>query len=158
VQLRERIVGYGTLQVGRDSAEDLAQETLMLLERRYPHLDQLGDLIPLSIRIMSLKIKGLRRTAGRRKIVDTPVDEMPVQDETPDAGEQLAMNERRKSFFDALNKLGERCRRLLLLKLDGHRLTEIREMMGADNMQLLYTWDFRCRKEMQKLIVSRGPR
>ncbi len=124
----------------------------MLLEQRYSHLDQPGDLLPVAIRTMSFKLKSFRRKVGRRRVNDTPIDEMPLADANPDAAEQLESSEFRKRLFAALDKLGGRCKRLFLLKLDGHRLPEIREMMGAANMQQLYTWDFRCRNSLRELM------
>ncbi len=152
VLIRERIVNYGTSHVGRESAEDLAQDTLMLLEQKYSNLEQMGDLLPVAIRIMSFKLKSFRRTTGRQRVSDTPIDEMPLTSADPDAAEQLARAEFRKSIFAALDKLGSRCKRLFLLKLEGHRLTQIREMLGASTMQQLYMWDFRCRESMRQLI------
>jgi RNA polymerase sigma-70 factor (ECF subfamily) len=39
--LRERIVGFAASRMGRDSAEDLAQEVLILLHEKYAHVDRL---------------------------------------------------------------------------------------------------------------------
>jgi RNA polymerase sigma-70 factor (ECF subfamily) len=153
--IRERILIYGTSHVGRDSAEDLAQDTLLLIEQRYSHLGQIGDLLPVAIRIMSFKLKSFRRSVGRRRVSDTPVDEMPLADGDPDAATQLETAELKTKIYDALDKLGSRCKRLFLLKLEGHRLPQIREMLGASTMQQLYMWDFRCRESMRQLIGYR---
>jgi RNA polymerase sigma-70 factor (ECF subfamily) len=157
-RIRERIVAYGTSRVGQESAEDLAQETLMLLENKYAHLDQEGDLLPVAIRTMSFKMKSFRRGVGRQRLSDKPADEMPIADGRPNASEELERKEFKKRFELSLEKLGDRCRRLLLLKLEGHRLTAIREMLGAANMQQVYTWDFRCRQDLrQQLGVGATP-
>ena len=39
--LRERIVAFAASRMGRDFAEDLAQETLVVLEEQYPHVGRL---------------------------------------------------------------------------------------------------------------------
>src|ERR1017187_3795216 len=62
LRVRERILHYGTSKVGRDAAEDLAQETLMLLDQKYGHLESPEDLVPLAIRIMQLKLRALARS------------------------------------------------------------------------------------------------
>jgi hypothetical protein len=52
---------YATSRVGRDAAEDLAQDTLMLLNQKYAHLSSRDDLVPVAVRIMQYKIRTLRR-------------------------------------------------------------------------------------------------
>ncbi|HUA64047.1 MAG TPA: sigma-70 family RNA polymerase sigma factor, partial [Verrucomicrobiae bacterium] len=47
-------------------AEDLTQEALLLLEEKYPHLDRVEDLLPLSLKIMRFKIVSYRRKTARR--------------------------------------------------------------------------------------------
>jgi RNA polymerase sigma-70 factor (ECF subfamily) len=44
--------------------------------------------------------------------------------------------------------MGERCRELFRLKLEGRSFPEIREKMGTKSINTIYTWDFRCRKEL----------
>jgi RNA polymerase sigma-70 factor (ECF subfamily) len=128
----------------------------MLIEKRYSHLDQTGDLVPLAIRIMSFKIRSLRRGTARQRLSDMPVDETPLADPAPDAAQQVETSELQNRILQALEKLGGRCRRLFLLKLEGHRLPEIRELLGADTMQQLYMWDFRCRERMRELTGYSG--
>jgi RNA polymerase sigma-70 factor, ECF subfamily len=65
-QLRERIVRFAASHLAGDSAEDLAQEVLMLLHEKYAHLDRVEDLIPLALQIVRFKLMSLRRKAARR--------------------------------------------------------------------------------------------
>ena len=44
--------------------------------------------------------------------------------------------------------LGERCRDLLRLKLEGKTFPEIQKIMGAAAINTIYTWDHRCRKNL----------
>jgi RNA polymerase sigma-70 factor (ECF subfamily) len=155
-RIRERIVIFGTSRIGRDGAEDVAQDTLMLLERKYAGLDEEVDLLRIAIRTMDLKMKSWRRGVVRKRLADTPVDEMPLSDSRPGAAEELEKKQFKQRFETALAKLGDRCRRLLYLKLEGKRLPEIRQMLGADNMQQLYTWDFRCRQDLKKWLTEGG--
>ena len=52
----------------------------------------------------------------------------------------------------ALAELGERCRELFRLKLEGYTFPEIQTALKASRSQwrlnTLYTWDFRCRKQL----------
>ena len=128
----------------------------MLLETKYAHLDQQNDLLPVAIRSMALKIKSYRRGVTRQHLVDKPIDEMPITGNEPDASEELERKQFKQRFEGALAKLGDRCRRLIYLKLEGKRLPEIREILGAGNMQQLYTWDFRCRDALKKILEQGG--
>jgi len=44
--------------------------------------------------------------------------------------------------------LGERCRELYRLKLEGYSFTEIQARLKVAAINTLYTWDFRCRKQL----------
>src|ERR1043166_7194481 len=60
-RLRERIVRFAASKLARDSAEDLAQEVLLVLHEKYPTLERVEDLVPLSLEIARFKIMGARR-------------------------------------------------------------------------------------------------
>jgi RNA polymerase sigma-70 factor, ECF subfamily len=48
----------------------------------------------------------------------------------------------------ALAKLEGRCRELFRLKLQGRGFAEIQEILGVKSINTVYTWDFRCRKQL----------
>ena len=48
-RLRERIVAFAASYLSRDAAEDLAQEVLLVLHEKYPQLERVEDLLPLSL-------------------------------------------------------------------------------------------------------------
>jgi RNA polymerase sigma-70 factor (ECF subfamily) len=48
----------------------------------------------------------------------------------------------------AMSGLGERCRELLRLKLQGKAFPEIQKIMGVAAINTIYTWDHRCRKNL----------
>lgn len=124
----------------------------MLLEQRYSHLNEIGDLLPVAIRTMSFKIRSLRRAISRRRVGDTQIENIQVAANDPNAEEQFEAAELQRRIMAAVDKLGGRCKRLFLLKLEGHRLAQIREMLGASSMPQLYMWDFRCRTSLRELI------
>src|SRR5260370_35226923 len=57
---------FAASRVGRDAAEDLAQEVLVLLHEKYPQVTRLEELLPLSFQILRFKLISLRRKAARR--------------------------------------------------------------------------------------------
>jgi RNA polymerase sigma-70 factor (ECF subfamily) len=152
-RVRERIVMYATSRVGRDAAEDLAQDTLMLLNQKYAHLSSRDDLVPVAVRIMQFKIRTLRR--GIRP-GDTTTEGIQVPDPDPDPETTAHYQQLRKTLMEAIEKLGGRCREIFMLKLLGYNFIEIKDRMGANSIDTIYVWDFRCRKELKKLTAAGG--
>jgi RNA polymerase sigma-70 factor (ECF subfamily) len=148
-RLRERIVSFAASRLSRDAAEDLAQEVMLVLEEKYRHVDGIEELLPLSLQIVRFKIMGTRRRIVRRgENTQVSVDDLPLAgfDASP-----LRTAENRElvaRLAAALRKLGPRCREMMRYKLLGKTFPEIRELMGAASINTIYTWDFRCRKEL----------
>jgi RNA polymerase sigma-70 factor, ECF subfamily len=148
-KLRERIVLFAASHLSRDAAEDLAQEVLLLLHEKYAHLDRVEDLLPLSLQIVRFKIMAQRRKSVRRgesTQVSISDIQLPDLDANPlDFVERKQMVER---LGKAMSGLGDRCRELLRLKLQGKTFAEIQKIMGAAAINTIYTWDHRCRKNL----------
>jgi RNA polymerase sigma-70 factor (ECF subfamily) len=152
-KLRERIVSFAASRLQRDAAEDLAQEVLILLHQKYGHLERLEDLLPLSLQIVRFKMMAFRRKAQRRgEYTQVPVDEMQVPDGAADPLAAAEQREMRERLLSAVSKLGERCRKLFALKLEGKSYTEIQASLGVGSINTIYTWDFRCRKHLMELM------
>lgn len=151
--LRERIVAYAAFRIGKDAAEDLAQEALLLLEEKYAHLERIEDLLPLTFQILRFKINDYKRKAVRHgDYTAVPVDGLALADghASPlEAAERKQMEER---LTQALGKLEGRCREIFRMKLAGKSFAEIQEALGAANINTVYTWDFRCRKNLLELL------
>ena len=148
-KLRERIVGFAASRMQRDAAEDLAQEVLLLLHEKYGHLDRLEDLLPLSLQIVRYKMMAYRRKAQRRgEYTQVPVDELQIAHDGLDPLNAAEQREMRERLVTAVSQLGERCRKLFALKLDGKSFAEIQIALGAASLNTVYTWDFRCRKDL----------
>ena len=152
-KLRERIVHFAASHISRDVAEDLAQEVLMLLHEKYGHLERPEDLLPLSLQIVRFKIMSLRRKAVRRgeysQVSITDIQLPDLNANPADAAERREMLER---LTQAVTQLGERCRQLIRLKLQGKSFSEIQQIMGAGAINTVYTWDHRCRKNLLELM------
>jgi len=153
LKLRERIVAFAASRLGGDTAEDLAQEVLILLHEKYNHVNQLEELVPLSLQIARFKIMSLRRKSQRHG-ESTQVSIADIQ--LPDLDADPATLVERKLMLEhltrAVGQLGERCRDLLRLKLQGHDFAEIQKRMGAQSINTIYTWDHRCRKQLLELM------
>ncbi len=148
-RLRERIVAFAASYLSRDAAEDLAQEVLLVLHEKYPHLERVEDLLPLSLAIGRFKILSTRRKAARRgEYTQVSVTDLPLPDLDANPAELVERREMRERLAKALSGLGERCRELMRLKLEGRSFPEIQKIMGAGAINTIYTWDHRCRKNL----------
>lgn len=121
----------------------------MLLHEKYAQVERLEELLPLSLQILRFKMMALHRKAQRRgEHGQVSVDEIQVPDLAPDPGAALERNQMFEKLRQAIGSLGERCRELMRLKLEGKNFAEIQKRMGAASINTVYTWDFRCRKEL----------
>ena len=152
-RLRERIFRFAASRLQRDAAEDLAQEVLLVLHEKYAALDRVEDLLPLSLEIARFKIMGARRKTVRRgEHTQVSVDDLPLASEGDDPFDQAAQRQRIERLEAALRQLGDRCRELFRLKLQGFTFPEIQKRLGVASLNTLYTWDFRCRKQLMERL------
>jgi RNA polymerase sigma-70 factor (ECF subfamily) len=156
-RLRERIVRFAASRLGVEGAagqaQDIAQEVLLVLHEKYPTLDRVEDLLPLSLEIARLKILAARRKTVRRgENTQIPVDDLPLAAAGPDPFEQAARRERLEHLEGALKALGARCREIFRLKLQGLSFIDIQKQLNVGSLNTLYTWDLRCRRELQERL------
>ena len=152
--LRERIVRFAASRVAGE-AEDIAQEVLLLLHEKYPALDRVEDLLPLSLEIARFKILAAqRKTVRRGENTQVSVDDLPLAGTGPDPFEQAARRERLDRLEAALKELGSRCQDIFRLKLQGLSFIDIQKQLKVGSINTLYTWDLRCRKQ---LLERLGP-
>lgn len=148
-RLRERIFRFAASRLSRDAAEDLAQEVLVVLHEKYAQLDRVEDLLPVSLEIARFKMMSSRRKTVRRgENVQVSVDDLPLAGHDEDPFDQAARHEKLGRIEAALKDLGDRCRDLMRLKLEGHTFPEIQKKLNVASLNTLYTWDFRCRKQL----------
>jgi RNA polymerase sigma-70 factor, ECF subfamily len=126
----------------------------MLLHEKYSHLDRLEDLLPLSLRIVRFKMIAVRRKAARRgEYNQVSIEDIPLPDPDWSPADYVERQEMVEQLTRAMGQLGERCQKLMRLKLEGKTFAEIQKIMGAHAINTIYTWDHRCR---QRLIEFMG--
>jgi RNA polymerase sigma-70 factor (ECF subfamily) len=151
--LRERILAFATTRVSRDHAEDLTQEVLMVLHRKYPRVTDLNELVPLAFQVLRFKMLDAHRKSFRRgEYNQEPVEELPLADPADDPATQLDQKQRVDRLLAAMMQLGARCRELFQWKLEGKSFPEIQKLMGQTSINTIYTWDLRCRKQLLSLM------
>ena len=152
-KLRERIVLFAASHISRDVAEDLAQEVLLLLHEKYAHLDRAEDLLPLSLQIVRFKMMALRRKAVRRgEYTQVSITDVPIPDLDQNPADYAERKEMLERLTSAMSQLGDRCREMMRLKLQGKTFPEIQKIMGVAAINTVYTWDHRCRKHLLELM------
>ena len=125
----------------------------MLLHEKYAHLERPEDLLPLSLQIVRFKIMSLRRKAVRRgEYTQVSITDIPLPDLDSNPADYVERKEMLEHLTKAMSQLGERCRDLLRLKLQGKTFPEIQKIMGATALNTVYTWDHRCRKNLLELM------
>ncbi len=148
-KLRERIVAYAASHLSGDLAEDVAQEVMLLLHMKYSGVSELEDLVPLSLQIARFKIAAHWRKAHRRgENTQVSIDDLPLADPGLSPSDAVEKQEMLERLTKALSQVGGRCRELIRLKLEGKSFGEIQKILGAASLNTIYTWDFRCRKQL----------
>ncbi len=151
--LRERILSFATSRVSKDLAEDLTQEVLVLLHEKYARVTELTELVPLAFQVLRFKMLDAHRKSLRRgEYNQESVDELPLANPGDDPATLLDQKQRVDRLLAAVAQLGDRCRDLLTLKLEGHSFPEIQTRMGQHSINTIYTWDLRCRKQLLSLM------
>src|SRR5258706_15004693 len=105
---------------------------MLVLHEKFPTLDRVEDLLPLSLEIARFKIIAARRKIVRRgEHTQVSVDDLPLAGKLASPFDQAAQQERLEQLETALKSLGERCRELFRLKLEGLSFAEIQKRMNV---------------------------
>jgi len=125
----------------------------MLLHEKYAHLESPEDLLPLSLQIVRFKMMAWRRKAVRRgEYRQVSIEDIPLPDLDGSPADSLERREMLARLETALGQMGERCRELFRLKLEGRTFPEIQKILGVGAINTVYTWDHRCRKHLLELM------
>lgn len=147
-KLRERIVAFAASRIGRPEAEDVAQETLMVLHEKYGGVDAIEELVPLSMRIVRFKLAAMWRKSVRHgEAASVQAEDAGLRSDA-DPERELVEKEQRRLLLGALEELGERCREILKMKMAGLGFEQIRVRLGAESLNTVYVWDLRCRRQL----------
>ncbi len=152
-KLRERIVAFATSRLSREVAEDLTQDVLIVLHEKYSHVTELEELLPLSFQILRFKMLDFQRKASRRGEQNpVAIEDLPLSNPGHDPGAEAERKQMVERLIAAMNRLSPRCRQLFRWKLEGKGFAEIQSMLGQRSINTVYTWDFRCRKQLLDLM------
>jgi RNA polymerase sigma factor (sigma-70 family) len=134
-------------------AEDMLQDALIVLWERvragkFEYTAQLGTFIFATVRNM-----WLRRLARLRREVPSELDPdtNPANEISP--LEMMIEDEQASLVREALDKLGEPCRKLLLLFYwEELSMEQIAEQLGFANAETAKSKKYQCKKSLEKLL------
>ncbi len=153
-KLRARIVAWATSNVRARSidAEDLAQDVLVELERRYGYIEGYEDLVPLSFRILDFKVRNESRKRIRRKEdQQMPVEELFLTHQGPDPEQHIVGQEKLQMLARAAGRLKPKCQELLRLQLEHNSLKTVSELLEVPEGTIYSRWS-RCRQALKKFL------
>lgn len=122
----------------------------MVLENRYRHVEAPDEALSLVFQILRFKMSGWRRRVTRRgEGQSVSLDDLPLAHPDADPEVRAERAELKERLKTALAELGERCRELMRLKLQGSSFDEIRRHFRVESINTIYTWDLRCREQLK---------
>src|SRR5215216_637860 len=154
-KIRDRLVATFRSAAGKETAEDIAQETVLRLETKFANVSNETELIKISFGIANnVKHEFRRKSRADRELpppdVWNPVDPRdPLGSGIPD---QAFLNQVKK----CAKELTGRCPELLLLLLEGYTADEIRGKMGAARTGTVHVWVHRCYQALAKKLGIGG--
>ena len=160
-KVRARILSAARRGLSPADAEDLTQETLLLLSTKYAHVEAPEELVALGVTILRKKRLAFWRKGTRRQALgETPLpsgdddDRDPLEavaSRDPNPEEITSARERLDLYVAAAARLGGRCREVLRRKMGGESFVEIAAAFGRP-VNTIYSWDHRCHQRLRKLL------
>jgi RNA polymerase sigma factor (sigma-70 family) len=147
--VRERIRGFATYLHCGDDAEDVANETVLVLLVKYGGVEAQEELLKIANRICVNLVLNLRRKRANKRQV-----ELDAGIAAPSGGdpETIASNQELKQLMlRAIKASDHRCKQLLRLKLEG-ATTEIIAKELKLNPNAVHAAFFRCGKRLRAAL------
>lgn len=131
-------------------------------------------IIAVSLQIQSGRFKGNSKISTylfsifsnrcKNKIRDLKTNKFTFVDDIPDMPDRarnmlrmLIEKESNQQLLAYLDKLGEKCKQILMLRLfEGYNFEEIAKMIGFKTAQSVSSMKYRCMENLKKLIRNKG--
>lgn len=138
-----------------DDAEDMLQEALIVLWEKVRTGNFHYDAKLSTFIVAVVKNLWLRRLARQRKESPDPLEFERRANTDPSPLDELIESDRAKQVRDALERLGEPCRKLLLLFYwDEYSLEEIATAMGFANAETVKSKKYQCKKALEQYLTK----
>lgn len=153
---RKPIVAYVSRNSGTsDDAEDLLQESLVILWERvrsgkFEHRAQLSTFI-----YATMKNLWSQRLREKKRLSSGLIDPEDHEDFSPSALDVIIASEHAAIVRDALNHIGDQCRKLLLLFYwEELSMDEIASRLGFANADTAKAKKYQCKKALERALGS----
>lgn len=153
---QKAITAYVTRNHGTaDDAEDMLQEALIVLwERvrtgRFEYTAKLSTFIYATVKNM------WARELARRRREQPAIEDLNLTiADDPSVLDDLIQSEQAEKVRNALNRLGDPCKKLLMLYYwEELSMEEIAEEMGFANAQTVKSKKYQCKEMLKKLLLA----
>jgi RNA polymerase sigma factor (sigma-70 family) len=138
----------------QESAEDIVQETLLIVHNRLPEFDTLEGLLSFTNQVLRNKIGNLYQGRDRQK--QRAVDLEAVAEPSYHISAEMDGVELDRIMRESINRLGERkpgCRTILSCLYDGFDTGEISKAIGIPKSKLKVR-TFRCREALRQILLQ----
>jgi RNA polymerase sigma factor (sigma-70 family) len=152
-RVRVRIVGFATYLGCGNDAEDLAQETMVVLFNKYAEVADAEEMSKLAPKICAnLALNWRRNKSNPAKAVELPVGLADASGQDPESA--ATEKELKGLLLKAIQGSDARCKELLRLRLAGANTKEIAADMGmtAGAVDTAY---FRCLQRLRGALGGR---
>ena len=154
---RKPIAAYITRNSGTtEDMQDVLQESLVILwERirtgRFEYKAQLNTFI-----YATVKNLWSQRLRQKKRLSSAEIDPEAHEDQSPSVLDHLIATERVEMVRDALETLGEQCRKLLLLFYwEEQSMEEIAVRLGFANADTVKAKKYQCKKALERALIQR---
>lgn len=147
--VRERIRGFATYLHWGDDAEDIANETVLVLLEKYGGIEAPEEILKIANQICVNLVLNLRRKRANKRQVDLDTGIAASLGGDP---ETVASNrELKQLMLKAIEASDSRCKQLLRLKLEGATTEKIAEELKL-NPNAVHAAFFRCGKRLRAAL------
>lgn len=150
--LRTRFLVLAKLRLMEEDAQDVVQETLMVVDDHFSELETAESLLAFTNEVMRNKIGNFYQKRNRRMRYQAEWEEVPEPTYYMDG--ELDAAELARIMRKAIDQLGEknsRCRAILLGLCEGLSLSELSQRLQLPRPRI-DDWVFRCRKELRRIL------
>ncbi len=152
-ELKAKSVAYVRNNNGNaEDGQDVWQESIIALDRNIRQ-GKFREDAPLRGYLFSI-CRFVWMNQLRKKAHTTLVEELPIQSAPdPETPELTMMDEERKGLLNQLlDKLGDRCRKILELWKLSYSMEEIAEMLGFSSEAMARKAKYRCQQSLMELV------
>jgi RNA polymerase sigma factor (sigma-70 family) len=136
-----------------DFAEDIVQDTLVVVHERFSTIETLEQLIAFANQVLRNKIGNVYQSLRRKT---NQIESQEVEEDRFDMAGEIEAGELESIIRNSIDRLGQRyshCQKILLSLYEGLSASEICEKMGITKSQLKVR-TFRCREALRSLLAD----